>query len=158
MSLHWNIVSDRALVIVEATGAVRRWDIEDYLDNTIRQGVKGYRKLVILKRGVLTLSPDDLDSIAKDLALYGKGEPPGPVAIVVGGSLNLDMAMLLKARVGSRPFRIFVTVDAALEWLALFDTHVAREDRVPAFGRPQGGGWRSHLADWIPFASSVNHP
>ena len=158
MSLHWNVISDRALVIVEATGAVRRRDIEDYLAATILQGVKSYKKLIVLMRGVLTLSPEDLDIIAKELVRYGEGEAPGPVAIVVGGRLNLDMAMLLKQRVGSRPFRIFVTMDAALEWLAFFDKDVALEESVPAGGKPQGGGWRSYLAQRALLASSVNRP
>ena len=48
---------------------------------------------------------------------YGMGERPGPVAMVVGSALNLDMAVLLKQRAGDRPFRIFTSIGAARSWL-----------------------------------------
>ncbi len=51
---------------------------------------------------------------------YGRGEPPGPVAMVAGSALNLDMAVLLKQRAGDRPFRIFTGIGAARSWLASY--------------------------------------
>jgi hypothetical protein len=48
---------------------------------------------------------------------YGMGERPGPVAMVVGSALTLDMAVLLKQKAGDRPFRIFTGIGAARSWL-----------------------------------------
>jgi hypothetical protein len=39
------------------------------------------------------------------------------VAIIVSTAYNLDMAVLVKQRVGSRPFRIFTNRVAARAWL-----------------------------------------
>jgi hypothetical protein len=66
----------------------------------------------------MPLDADDLETVALHLMQYGMDDRPGPVAMVVGSALNLDMAVLLKQRVGDRPFRIFTSVGAARSWLA----------------------------------------
>lgn len=65
----------------------------------------------------LVLDHDDLEGVARDLIQYGWGARPGPVAIIVHTALNLDMAVLVKQRVGDRPFRIFTSLPAARSWL-----------------------------------------
>jgi hypothetical protein len=66
----------------------------------------------------LPLTPHDLERVAGALVSYGYGERAGPVAMVVHSALNLDLAVLLKQRVGDRPFRILTEVGAARSWLA----------------------------------------
>jgi hypothetical protein len=121
MPLHCSISADPDMVIVRGVGLVTRSDIERYLAATIDEGVKGHPKLLLLGNSTLMMTPADLDSIADSLIVYAVGERPGPVAIVAGNALNLDMCVLLKQRVGERPFSIFVDPRKALHWLGGFD-------------------------------------
>lgn len=120
MPLFCSISHDPDRVVVKGVGLVTCRDIEDYLSGTIRQGVKGFPKLILLGESTLMLTPAELDLIANRLVEYGSGERPGPVAIVAGNPLNLDMTVLLKQRVGTRPFSIFVDVREAVRWLGRF--------------------------------------
>lgn len=120
------------VVVVRGVGKVTRSDIEQYLKETIGEGVKGHAKLILLGISTLSLSPDELDAVAASLVEYGRGERPGPVAIVAGNALNLDMAILLKQRVGNRPFSIFVDAREAVRWIG--DFHASKP--VVVAGRP----------------------
>jgi hypothetical protein len=93
------------------------FDIDTYLAGTTGEGTIGYAKLVDVTTCTLALGADDLEMVAHRLMRYGMGERPGPVAMVVGSALNLDMAVLLKQRAGDRPFRIFTSIGAARSWL-----------------------------------------
>jgi hypothetical protein len=124
MPLHCSISTDPDMVLVHGVGQITRSDVEQYLAATISEGVKGYAKLILLGSSTLALSPADLDAIADSLIEYGRGERPGAVAIVAGTALNLDMAVLLKQRVGTRPFSIFVDARQAMRWLDTFDPRV----------------------------------
>ena len=106
------------LCIVSGESTVTRSDIDAYLTRTIASGAKGYAKLVDITGCTLALDIDDLEAVADRLMQYGRGEQAGPVAMVVGSALNLDMAVLLKQRVGDRPFRIFTNAGAARAWLS----------------------------------------
>ncbi|HZX86585.1 MAG TPA: hypothetical protein VFF19_23650 [Reyranella sp.] len=97
-----------------------RSDIDAYLAGTIVEGAKGYAKLVDITACTLALDADDLDTVAHRLMQYGRGDRPGPVAMVVGSALNLDMAVLMKQKVGDRPFRIFTSIGAARSWLTSY--------------------------------------
>ena len=112
MPLSWSTLPDSQLCIVSGEGTVTRSDIDTYLAGTVGEGAKGYAKLVDITTCTLALDADDLETVAHRLLHYGKGERPGPVAMVVGSALNLDMAILLKQRAGDRPFRIFTTIGA----------------------------------------------
>jgi hypothetical protein len=120
MPLYCKISHDPDKVIVRGVGPVTYSDIEQYLAATIREGAKGYAKLFLLGDSKVSLSPAELDAVAHRLIAYGRGEPPGPVAIVAGTQLNLDMAVLLKQRVGARPFSIFIDALQAARWLDKF--------------------------------------
>jgi len=120
MPLQCSISTDPNVVIVRGVGQVTRTDIEEYLTATVGAGVKGYAKLILLGHSALSLSPADLDAVADSLIAYAVGERPGPVAIVAGNPLNLDMCVLLKQRVGRRPFSIFVDADEAARWIGAF--------------------------------------
>jgi hypothetical protein len=117
MPLSWSILPASQLCIVSGEGTVTRSDIDTYLAGTIGEGTKGYAKLVDITTCTLALDADDLEMVAHRLMRYGMGERPGPVAMVVGSALNLDMAVLLKQRAGDRPFRIFTSIGAARSWL-----------------------------------------
>jgi len=117
MPLSWSTLPDSQLCIVSGEGTVTRSDIDAYLSGTVGEGAKGYAKLVDITACTLALDADDLETVADRLLHYGMGERPGPVAMVVGSALNLDMAVLLKQRAGDRPFRIFTGIGAARSWL-----------------------------------------
>lgn len=118
MPLSWSILPDSQLCIVSGEETVTRADIDAYLARTIREGAKGFAKLVDVTACTLALDADDIELVSDRLMQYGMGERAGPVAMVVGSALNLDMAVLLKQRVGDRPFRIFTNIGAARSWLA----------------------------------------
>jgi hypothetical protein len=120
MPLSWSTLPDSQLCIVSGEGTVTRSDIDAYLVGTIAEGAKGYAKLVDITACTLALDADDLDTVAHRLMQYGRGDRPGPVAMVVGSAPNLDMAVLMKQKVGDRPFRIFTSVGAARSWLTSY--------------------------------------
>jgi hypothetical protein len=118
--LHWSNLPGFQLCVVIGQGTVTRADVEAYLGGTIRQGAKSYAKLVDLTSCTLALGHDDLKAVSEGLVRYGWGDRAGPVAMIVSTALNLDMAVLMKQRVGDRPFRIFTNIAAARAWLASY--------------------------------------
>ena len=120
MPLSWSTLPRSQLCIVSGEGTVTRSDIDAYLAGTIVEGAKGYAKLVDITACTLALDADDLETVAHRLMQYGMGDRPGPVAMVVGSALNLDMAVLLKQKAGDRPFRIFTSIGAARSWLTSY--------------------------------------
>lgn len=117
MPLGWKLSDEFGILIVVGEGDVTRRDIEDYLAATVREGTRAHAKLVDVTACTLVLDRDDLESLARTLLKYGEGGGAGPVAMVVHGALNIDMAVLLKQRVGPRPFRIFTDPLEARGWL-----------------------------------------
>ncbi len=117
MPLDWTRSDEFGILTVVGEGDIMRQDIENYLLATVREGTKAHAKLVDITVGTLALDRDDLESVAQTLLEYGLGGGAGPVAMVVQGALNIDMAVLLKQRVGQRPFRIFTDPLDARSWL-----------------------------------------
>ena len=117
MPLGWTRSDEFGILTVVGQGDVGRRDIEDYLNATVREGTKSHAKLVDITIGTLNLDRDDLESVARTLLEYGVGGGAGPVAMVVHGALSIDMAVLLKQRVGPRPFRVFTDPLDARGWL-----------------------------------------
>lgn len=120
MPLRWMRSDEFGILTVVGQGDIGRQDIEDYLNATVREGTKPHAKLVDLTVGNLILDRDDLESVARTVVEYGVGGEAGPVAMVVLGALNIDMAVLLKQRVGARPFRVFTDPLDARGWLMTF--------------------------------------
>ena len=120
MPLLWMRSDEFGILTVVGQGDIGRQDIEDYLSATVREGTKAHAKLVDLTVGNLSLDRDDLESVARTVVEYGVGGDAGPVAMVVRGALNIDMAVLLKQRVGARPFRVFTDPLEARGWLMTF--------------------------------------
>lgn len=117
MPLDWARGDAFGILTVVGDGDITRQDIENYLLATVREGTKAHAKLVDITVGALALDRDDLESVARTLLEYGSDGGAGPVAMVVQGALNIDMAVLLKQRVGQRPFRIFTNPLDARGWL-----------------------------------------
>lgn len=136
MPLSWLRSDEFGILTVVGQGDIGRQDIEEYLDATVREGTKAHAKLVDLTVGNLILDRDDLESVARTVVEYGVGGEAGPVAMVVLGALNIDMAVLLKQRVGSRPFRVFTDSLAARGWLMTFRASPAE----PGAARPTAQG------------------
>jgi hypothetical protein len=120
MPLYCSIVNESRLVIVRGLGKVTRSDIAEYLAQTLREGVKGYGKLILMGDSAMVLTSEELDDVADSLVAYARGQKPGPVAFVAGNPINLDMIVLLKQRVGGRPFSIFIDAREAAQWLESF--------------------------------------
>lgn len=136
MPLRWVRSDEFGILTVVGQGDIGRNDIEDYLGATVREGTKAHAKLVDLTVGNLSLDRDDLESVARTVVEYGVGGDAGPVAMVVLGALNIDMAVLLKQRVGSRPFRVFTDPLEARGWLMAFRPSPAE----PGAARPMAQG------------------
>lgn len=130
MPLRWMRSDEFGILTVVGQGDIGRQDIEDYLNATVREGTKAHAKLVDLTVGNLGLDRDDLESVARTVVEYGVGGEAGPVAMVVLGALNIDMAVLLKQRVGARPFRVFTDPLEARGWLMTFRTSPAESGAV----------------------------
>lgn len=120
MPLSWSTFPASQLCVATGQGTVTRADIDRYLAGTIGEGAKGYAKLVDITACTLALDADDLEAVADRLVRYGTRERPGPVAMIVGSALTLDVAVLLKQRVGDRPFRIFTSIGSARSWLTSY--------------------------------------
>ena len=81
----------------------------------------GYCKLLDLSRADIRLSDDDLQVMVAKSCLAG-ATTAGPIAVVLGphpDPLVLDMAVLLKSRIGNRRrFRVFTDEWTARRWLS----------------------------------------
>ena len=135
MPLLWMRSDEFGILTVVGQGDIGRQDIEDYLGATVREGTKAHAKLVDLTVGNLSLDRDDLESVARTVVEYGVGGDAGPVAMVVRGALNIDMAVLLKQRVGARPFRVFTDPLEARGWLMTFRASTAASGAAIPMGQ-----------------------
>ena len=134
MPLTWSIHDDLGMVEITGSAVVDRRDLEDYMAAITAADAKGFRKLFDLRRAELALDPEGIRAVAGSISQFDKGNAGGPVAIVVGSALSLDMAVLLKQRVRpDRPFRIFTSLDEAEAWLA--DQPLVRPSSLGASGR-----------------------
>ncbi len=131
MPVTWSVSHDEELVVAIAEGEVRREDIEEYLAGLIAEGAMPYRKLFDLTFAPMALTASDLRALGKRVADYAKGGPVGPVAIVVGSELALEMARMFEAQAqANRELRIFHDLPEARAWLD--------EALPPTSGRPIG--------------------
>jgi hypothetical protein len=133
MPLQCYVLPKDKLLMVEGSASVTRSDIESCLESPIAQRVKNFGKLIDLRQCVLDLDRQGLDAIARAIISYADGQDVGPVAMVAASVFNIDMMVLLKQRIGPRPFRIFVNDDLALAWLQSFGVEEARP-QPPKFG------------------------
>lgn len=85
------------------------------------EGAVGYGKLLDLSRADIRLSSDDLQTMVATTRLAG-ATTAGPIAIFLGEDPDpvlLDMAVLLKSRIGNRRrLRVFTDEWTARQWLS----------------------------------------
>ena len=117
MPLHSAVFPEHELALIAGEGSITRFDIKRCLSSFKGHRVDRYGKLINLLHAQLVLTNDDIDSVGQNLRRYcGKGVP-GPVALAVYNSFNLDMAVLLKQRVPQAKFRVFAETGSAFRWL-----------------------------------------
>jgi len=120
-ALGWSIHGQDRLVVASGVGVFDLPFLLSFRKAVHAAGAAGYSKLFDLRQADIQLSDDDLQVIG---TLTRRGDPAasGPIAILVGRNpppLMLDMAILLKQRVGSsRVFRLFTDEAGARQWLA----------------------------------------
>ena len=118
MPVTWSISHEEQLVVAIAEGEVVRGDIDGYLSAMIAEGAMPYRKLFDLTFAPMALAAAALRALGKRVTDYAKGGPVGPVAIVVGSELALDMARIFEAQAqANRDLRIFRDLAQARAWL-----------------------------------------
>src|SRR5215471_10967682 len=117
MPLYSAVFPDQALALVAGDGGVTRRDIKGCLTSFKGKPVDQYGKLINLIHGQLVMDPDDIETIGRCLRRYCDKPFPGPIALAVYNSYNLDMAMLLKRRVPQAKFRVFAETGSAYRWL-----------------------------------------
>ena len=117
MPLHCAVYPEQSLALIAGEGSVTRRDIKACLSLFKGQPADRYGKLVNLIHAQLALTQDDVDTIGQNLRRYCSKPLPGPIALTVHNSFNLDMAMLLKQRVPERRFRVFSDTGSAFRWL-----------------------------------------
>lgn len=109
----------------------------------------GYGKLLDLSRADIQFSSDDLQTMVATTCLAGR-TTAGPIAIVLGHDpdpLLLDMAVLLKSRIGDRRrLRVFTDEWTARQWLSsearivYLSSQLARLPLTGARGHQAGHG------------------
>jgi hypothetical protein len=137
MPIRWTISRRREHAEAMGIGKIGYTDLQEFFASLAAKGAGSYRISFDLTLGELTLSRDDLSQVARILSDAGRKGRGGPVAMIVRTELTLDMAVLLKQRVGTGAFRVFTDSDAARAWLE-------------GFGRTNG--MPSIIRRWLPQA------
>jgi hypothetical protein len=114
----WSISHPEQLVVAIAEGEIRREDVDNYLTGITDAGGMPYRKLVDFTFAPLNLSAVDIRVLGQRVADAGKLGKVGPLAMVVGSELAMDVAKMFKAAArADRPIEIFSNIPEAREWL-----------------------------------------
>jgi hypothetical protein len=120
-SLRWEISKPEGLVLVRGVGVFNLSFIISFREALRAEGAAGYSKLFDLSRADIHLNGDDLQTMAARTRL---ADPlrSGPIAIFLGQEpppLLVDMAVLLKTRIGNRRrLRLFTNEMMARHWLS----------------------------------------
>jgi hypothetical protein len=119
--LGWTIDRAEGLVTVRGVGVYDLAFVTTLRTAMWAEGTVGYCKLLDLSRADIRLSRDDIQTIVAGTRLASP-TTAGPIAILLGrdpAPLLLDMAVLLKSRVGNRRrLRVFTDEAAARRWLS----------------------------------------
>ena len=120
-ALGWRISEPERLVAVRGVGLFDFAFISSFREAMRAHGAAvGYRKLFDLSRADIDLSNEDMQTMVASTRLTA-AMTAGPIAIVLGRTpppLLVDMAVLLKDRIGSRRrLRLFTDETLARQWL-----------------------------------------
>lgn len=120
-TLGWTINRGEGLVTVRGVGVYDLAFVNSLRTAMWAEGALGYRKLLDLSRADIRLSSDDLQTMVAGTFLAGP-TIAGPIAIYLGRApdpLMVDMAVLLKSRIGNRRrLRVFTDEWEARQWLS----------------------------------------
>ena len=119
MPVNWTISHPDKLVVAVAEGEVEHADVDKYLLALIAEGAMPYRKLFDVTFAPLSMGLAELRALGKRVTEHARGGGSvGPLALVVGSELALDMARIFEAQArADRPLRIFDDVVKARAWL-----------------------------------------
>jgi hypothetical protein len=132
MPLHWVIDSRERLVTAAAEGAVRRQDVDAYLDAVAGAGAGNYRKLFDGSRGEPQVSADEIMALAVRMRGMQQSGLAGPLAIIMPRDKYEQFARMLGIlAVPERPMQFFSDQAAARAWL----------------DEPEVRGWSSEAGD-----------
>jgi hypothetical protein len=119
--LSWTIDRTEHLVTIRGTGVYDLSFVMALGSAMWAEGAVGYGKLLDLSRADIRLSSDDLQTMVATTRLAG-ATTAGPIAIFLGEDPDpvlLDMAVLLKSRIGNRRrLRVFTDEWTARQWLS----------------------------------------
>ena len=120
-ALSWEISKENGLVVVRGVGLFNLAFMTSFREAMRAAGAAGYCKLFDLSRADIEFSRDDLQVMAARTRLADPLKS-GPIALLLGHEprpLLVDMAVLLKSRIGNRRrLRLFLDEADARQWLA----------------------------------------
>jgi len=118
MPLYWVIDSRERLMTAVAEGAVRKEEVDAYLDAMAGARAGNYRKLFDGARGEPLMSADEIMSVAVRMRGMQQSGLAGPLAIVMPRERYDQFARLLGIlAVPERPMQFFRDAESAQTWL-----------------------------------------
>ena len=118
MPLYWVIDSRERLMTAVADGAVRKEDVDSYLDAMAGARAGNYRKLFDGSRGEPEMSADEIMSVAVRMRNMQQSGLAGPLAIVMPRERYDQFARMLGIlAVPDRPMQFFHDAEAGRAWL-----------------------------------------
>jgi hypothetical protein len=104
---------------LRTVGALDYDDFQSSLTGMLAEGAQAYRKLLDAREGCTVLRDDEIAVLAAALKYRARVDVFGPHAVVVGADEGrAHEAMLSRMlQLGTRPIRIFFTVEEAHDWL-----------------------------------------
>lgn len=120
-ALGWDISKSEGLVVIRGVGVFDLAFMTSFREAMRAEGAAGFCKLFDLSRADIRLSDDDLQTMVARARLPDPVQS-GPIAIMLGHEpppLLLDMAVLMKSRLGNRRrLRLFTDEAEARRWLS----------------------------------------
>jgi hypothetical protein len=118
MPLYWVIDSRKRLMTAVTEGAVRKEEVEAYLDAMAGARAGTYRKLFDGSRGEPAMTADDIMAVAVRMRGMQQLGQAGPLAIVMPRDKYDQFARMLGIlAVPDRPMQFFSDVESARAWL-----------------------------------------
>ncbi len=117
----------KRLIRFTVLGRVSLEELVTPFDPLIMQGLMPYAKLFDVRDGKLAFSDQDVMALGARAKAYEALEPRGPVALVAGGTDNLDVLWrFMNLARGKRSLALFDRLSEAERWLTLPEISGAR--------------------------------
>jgi hypothetical protein len=123
MPLTWTIDHGAKTIVATAAGAMAHQDIMGYLAALVAEGAVGYRAIFDARRAVgLNVRSGELAAQGRLVASRKPEGFDGAIALIVSSEAEREMADYFSEFLsGTRPCRIFHTIEAARAWYAELD-------------------------------------